>query len=267
MDIDLRGRVRNIRLTASESLLPLFEAIVNAIHAVEDAQVNRGRIEVRCVRATQARLIDEGAREWVRFDISDNGIGFNDDNFASFSTSDSMWKAARGGKGVGRLLWLKAFDRCEIESCFLGVDKQLYVRKFDFELSAEGIERLSVSLVSEHERGTRISLIGYREPFSKAAPHSLTKIAQLAFDHCLEYLVLGRAPEIVFIEDGEEQISLTQMYSESVEHASAATAFNVRNQELMLLSLKRGQHPEETHASRPAPEKPSAPKLKRYRNE
>jgi putative transposase len=34
-----------------------------------------------------------------------------------------------------------------------------------------------------------------------------------------------------------------------------------------LLSLKRGLNPEEAHASRPVSEKPSAPKLKRYRNE
>jgi putative transposase len=34
-----------------------------------------------------------------------------------------------------------------------------------------------------------------------------------------------------------------------------------------LLSFKRGQHPEDTHASRPAPEKPSVAKLKRYRND
>jgi putative transposase len=34
-----------------------------------------------------------------------------------------------------------------------------------------------------------------------------------------------------------------------------------------LLRFKRGQYPEEIHANRPAPEKPSAPKLKRYRNE
>jgi putative transposase len=34
-----------------------------------------------------------------------------------------------------------------------------------------------------------------------------------------------------------------------------------------LLSLKRGLNPEEAHASRPVSEKPSTPKLKRYRNE
>jgi putative transposase len=35
----------------------------------------------------------------------------------------------------------------------------------------------------------------------------------------------------------------------------------------ILISLKRGRTPEEAHASSPVSEKPSAPKLKRYRNE
>jgi putative transposase len=34
-----------------------------------------------------------------------------------------------------------------------------------------------------------------------------------------------------------------------------------------LISLKRGRTPEEAHASSPVSEKPSVPKLKRYRNE
>ena len=52
------------------------------------------------------------------FVIQDNGIGFTDEHFRSFQTSDTTYKAKTGGKGIGRLLWLKAFSKAEVESTF-----------------------------------------------------------------------------------------------------------------------------------------------------
>jgi hypothetical protein len=238
MKIDLEGRVRNIRLSASDSLLPLLEAVVNAIHAVEDAGLPKGAVEVRCIRSNEPQLIEIHPAHWANFAISDNGVGFNEANFSSFSTSDSMWKRARGGKGVGRLLWLKAFDQCHIESTFVDTAGDTFLRDFDFELTQDGIERATLVATEGKELGTKVSLIGFREPYRKAAPVSLEGLAQLAFDHCLEYLVLGRAPNITFVEDGGERISLSEMFNESVEHASAATTFDVRNQKLSIQHLR-----------------------------
>ncbi len=50
--------------------------------------------------------------------VEDNGIGFTDENFKSFGTMDSRAKIQHGGKGIGRLLWLKGFDHADIESVF-----------------------------------------------------------------------------------------------------------------------------------------------------
>lgn len=36
---NLPGRIRNTNLPKSHALLPLFEAVVNSIHAIEDAQL------------------------------------------------------------------------------------------------------------------------------------------------------------------------------------------------------------------------------------
>ena len=52
------------------------------------------------------------------FTIVDNGVGFDSANFASFETMDSRAKATLGGKGVGRLLWLLAFERARIVSIY-----------------------------------------------------------------------------------------------------------------------------------------------------
>ena len=75
----------------------------------------------------------------VDFEIRDNGIGFNEENFDSFSTSDSRYKAEHGGKGIGRLLWLKAFSRVVVNSVF-EVNGEHLRRTFDFAYSEAGVE-------------------------------------------------------------------------------------------------------------------------------
>lgn len=48
------------------------------------------------------------------FIVEDNGLGFTPENMSSFETLDSDYKAGIACRGVGRLLWLKAFDRVSI---------------------------------------------------------------------------------------------------------------------------------------------------------
>src|SRR3954451_15040205 len=72
------------------------------------------------------------------FNITDNGIGFNEANYDSFETSDSIHKQALGGKGVGRFLWLKAFEGVEIESVY-AANEQRMKRRFAFN-TKDGIE-------------------------------------------------------------------------------------------------------------------------------
>jgi hypothetical protein len=116
----LRGRLRNTALPKTRPLLPLFEAVVNAIQAVDEAHddMESAWIEVRIVRDQQAALQfdDEplttaDAGNISGFVVIDNGEGFHDGNMDSFNTLDSEYKSARGCRGVGRLLWLKAFSR------------------------------------------------------------------------------------------------------------------------------------------------------------
>ncbi len=43
------------------------------------------------------------------FTVTDNGVGFTEDNLNSFFTSDTQYKVGRGGKGIGRFLWLNVW--------------------------------------------------------------------------------------------------------------------------------------------------------------
>ena len=131
-NIDLKGRVQNTYLPQSKPLIPLFEAIVNAFQAIEERQIREPneayRIKIIVVYNGQQGISDEDrvkARGIESFIIEDNGIGFDDNNFYSFTTSDSLYKISKGGKGVGRLLWLKEFKSVNIESVFIDTNKTI----------------------------------------------------------------------------------------------------------------------------------------------
>ena len=83
-EFDLAGRVRNLSLPASpvNALIPLFEAISNALHAVEarweDQTTSSGKIEIEMHRRDG---VEAGSVQG--FTVRDNGIGLNDANWRS----------------------------------------------------------------------------------------------------------------------------------------------------------------------------------------
>src|ERR1700678_2788744 len=125
MQADLIGRIANTRLPNQQALLPVFEAIVNAIHSCNDLGENAtSEISVKLIRsAAQSILPGSGHLNAIEsFEITDSGAGFNEANYQSFQTADSRYRAKIGGKGIGRFLWLVAFDYAQIQTTF--VDKR-----------------------------------------------------------------------------------------------------------------------------------------------
>ncbi|MET3559855.1 hypothetical protein ABID39_000533 [Bartonella japonica] len=108
MRTNLSGRVRNTSLPESHALLPLFEAVVNSIHSIEERgnDFSSSYITISIIRSNQALLplkkdtekLNE--KEVVGFKVIDNGTGFNDHNFQSFETLDSDHKIEKGCHGV-----------------------------------------------------------------------------------------------------------------------------------------------------------------------
>jgi len=87
MRIDLLGRVRNIKLPNAKPLLPLFEAVVNSIHSIDDMRINDGYIKILICRDNhQSGLIDGANLSAIDgFKVIDNGVGFNWENYESLS--------------------------------------------------------------------------------------------------------------------------------------------------------------------------------------
>src|ERR1700761_5137596 len=99
---DFVGRVERLSLrpTAENSLMPLFEAVSNSLHAVDDRfgenAYKQALIQVRILRSDFA---DEKSPV-TGFIVEDNGVGLDEANFGSFRRLDSRHKMGRGGKGI-----------------------------------------------------------------------------------------------------------------------------------------------------------------------
>src|ERR1043166_9415306 len=118
---DLPGRLGNLRLPHSKPLAPLFECVINSIQAIESGNSTNGRIDLHLRRAPRQATLDNSTAlaRVTGFAVTDNGTGFNSKHYESFETSDSTYKKQIGGKGIGRLLWLKAFREAQINSVFV----------------------------------------------------------------------------------------------------------------------------------------------------
>ncbi len=166
---NLKGRLRNTSLPKSHGMMPVFEAVVNSIHSIEEkGNVADGKIVLRINRATQGNLdLDAKALSpIIGFTITDNGCGFNEVNFKSFETLDSDHKIQKGCRGVGRLIWLKVFDLVAVESHFIDVDGTLRKRTFNFNAKF-GVHEVTVTDSSETSPTTTIKLVGFDESYRK----------------------------------------------------------------------------------------------------
>lgn len=246
MNTYLKGRLRNTALR-SQGLMPLYEAVVNAIQAIADAQEStRGAIQVEILRSSQASLLhDAGQRRGatpqdpiVGFRVTDNGIGFDDRNMASFETLDSDYKARLGCRGVGRLLWLKAFEAVSVHSTFRGDDGALHRRRFSF-TPAHGVTSHQVTPAEPDAlTSTSIELSGFSRPYRDATAKTAATIAHNIFEHCLWYFVReGGSPAIAVI-DGDERIDLHEVHAAYMLSSSTKERITLKGHELELTHLR-----------------------------
>ena len=204
MKADIVNRIRRLPKpsNSSEALQPLFEAVSNAIHAVDDlfgeAVVEHGRV------AIDINTLREP--EHIEIAVRDNGIGFDDERFEAFRTTDTDFRIKKGGKGVGRLLWLDAFERIKVDSIF-EKNGALLRRSFTFRLTAEEqIDSKALMDVTGQvvAPGTNIRFEGLRgNAYSSLFPSYAKTLINHFGSHFLANFILGRAPLIELTIDGE----------------------------------------------------------------
>ncbi|WP_457105209.1 hypothetical protein [Methylobacterium sp. P5_C11] len=219
---DLIGRVKRLSLkpSAISALMPLFEAVSNGLHAIDD----RHRDKAKTQGSIQVEVLREDPKKpdspVIGFVIEDNGIGLNDENYASFLRPDSQHKLHRGGEGVGRLGWLKVFRDIKVESTYLDNSGALAVRAFDFVLREDeqvllktGIEPFPTG------PGTRISLRTYDTADGTKCPVDAPTLRQRMIGHFMQLLAADLAPSIK-MADGIETVDLKAAFGDLVRNTA-----------------------------------------------
>ncbi|WP_439487065.1 hypothetical protein [Blastomonas fulva] len=200
---NIENRVRKLPKpsNATQSLQPLFEAVSNAMFGIEDRygdDVAKGRIDITVTKLSDPRAID--------ILIADDGIGLDADRYAAFCEIDTDFKKNRGGKGVGRLFWLDAFDKINVESNYSfnsGIAKRVFT--FVLNNAEQVIPTVEDQIGPPHEdRGTRVRFKGirtkeYADPFPKRADTFLRYFSA----HFIADFLIGSGPTITLDVDGE----------------------------------------------------------------
>jgi hypothetical protein len=249
------GRVRNISLPASKSLYPLFEAIINSIEAIEDVGKNldKSYVNVNILRSSESLLADNRddpriLGEIAGFEITDNGIGFTDLNYYAFNEADTLNKQKRGGKGVGRFLWLKAFDKVNVDSIYCNNDK-IWQRSFIFSLdNPSGIRDYSlIERMDKPEIKTTVRLDDFKTPFRGNVPGNTLAISQRIIEHCLEYYILGNMPPLQVSDDsGDDPIQLDGLYEKLVAENKAET-IEIKSKKFDIVHIMLNAHADLKH--------------------
>lgn len=235
MNVDLIGRISNVILGEKRPLQPLFEAVVNSIYAIQSLKIKTGRITITVGRdETQGNLGINDIRPVKGFIVEDNGVGFDDENYSSFTTSDTKFK--QGAKGIGRFMWLKAFDSVHIESVF-SRDSDYHKRTFDFLLTSEGIKNHKLKDAEVKQRRTIVQLINYKSRYQDYCPKSLETLGEKIIEHCLIYFLSDGCPTIL-IKDSTEKINLNELFSTNVKGKSQRESFDIKGRTFDVVNLR-----------------------------
>lgn len=254
--VNIAGQVGQIRLSSAKALWPLFETVINSIQSLEDSNVPDKKIIIDALRSEHVQLkIDskgnktEEPAHFEAFDVSDNGNGFNIENYTSFLETYSQLKVKKGCKGIGRFLWLKAFDQVSINSSYYE-DAHWHFRSFDFSFGGVSPEDNDKTLDFEDgERKTVVSLRGFRNPYRDSVAYSLESLAKKIIEHCLPYFITGQCPHIILQDNRGESFDLNKYYEKTYKDSLHQDHMDLKGKHYILyhMLLAEGADKHELH--------------------
>ncbi len=214
---NIKGLVDRLELSQAKAMMPLFEAISNAIDAIEEHKDGFPKHSIRIRLVAAHDLAHQGGDEVFvldGFDISDDGVGFDDGNLASFQEAHTLSKVKVGGKGVGRFTFLKVFSNVHIRSVFQRHGETL-LREFDFSIADELKGADKVTPVKE-TRGTALSMRGMEGKFKGGWPHDPAIIAERILAHFLIRFAARSCPPMTLESPGHAPIDLHKLFETTV---------------------------------------------------
>ena len=255
--MNIAGQVGQIRLARSKALWPLFETVVNSIQSLEDVEEGEDKtVVIDAIRADhpQIRIDSQGnaADELTHFEefvVTDNGVGFNEENYTSFLEAYSQLKIRKGCKGIGRFLWLKAFDSVSISSMFYEGEAW---RQRCFEFTLNGVrpeDNLADMLGDQRARKTVVALKGFKGAYRDSVALSLDSLARKIIEHCLPYFIMGDCPTIELRDSLGEAIVLNDYFDSAYRDTLHQDEMVVKGEKYTLyhMLLAKGADRHELH--------------------
>jgi hypothetical protein len=188
------------KLKEAHRFQPLFEAIENAFNSIEeriheDPSFKDGKIEIHIHRINDATLDNIPTTSITPplihgFSVVDNGVGFRPINWNAYQEVYTSYKKARGGKGVGRLSYLQAFDHAEVDSIYIH-DGKYYRRTFKVMRTKAGTSGEVNVEIEEETQITILRLESFIQKLQRKAPKALHAIASQIVEHFFKRLSVG----------------------------------------------------------------------------
>lgn len=137
--LNILGIVKGIKAQTTY-LTPIIETVCNSIDSIGNRP--NGSIDIIAIRDGQKSFNDKedsACGSIIGFDVIDNGVCFTETNRDSFDTYLSGHKYESGGKGFGRFMYLKYFQKVSVDS-YYKIGEECWHRTFDFGHNEEIIE-------------------------------------------------------------------------------------------------------------------------------
>ncbi len=232
---DLIGSVNRIKINRNNGVFTIFEAVVNSIQSDSKNIL----VELKTEKDNQSSLevIDKKEKYILKeVIITDDGYGFNDENFESFKKINSTHKFKLGGKGVGRLTWLKVFENIEIESIYKQ-DKKYFFRKILFNLDDE-VKEIETKELSSGEQNQIKTTIKFKKPkvdFLEKFPITAEDLGEKILYHCLSYLIEGVFE--ITIKDNINKYKCKDEYRNQLENDIKKDVIKINTEEFEIIYI------------------------------
>lgn len=225
--IDLASEVERASLPDGLEgfLFPMYEAISNALHSIEerweDDLEDKGRLEI---------AFDENQKEIL---VADNGAGFNQNNLRAFLTPLTGNKFERGGKGFGRFMAFKIFKKVFYSPIEITEEKVISPKHYRYDPFSKEDNLIASSQsdgAPEHpyDRGLSVLMVNPLSDFEdyfdlngqeRRYRHDAEDIVSATLDHFLIEFIQKKVPKHCILTVENVRFNLYKFFNDSLRKA------------------------------------------------
>lgn len=241
MQANIKGLVERLKLANGKGMMPLYEAISNAMDAINEAKKSgeNGCIDIRLIPLRDLAAGDEDESFVVDgFEIQDNGVGLDSKNLEAFREAHTLSKLGAGGKGVGRFTYLKVFNNVHLTSVF-ETDAGRLQRDFPFEFDDDNLTNADLTTSTKLPVGTVVKMSGMASQYRVSWPQDAQQIARRIIEHFLIRFASRTNPRITVSALGQQTVNVNALFEQSVVGQIQETFFEVQGQQFAIQVLRQ----------------------------